>query len=374
MVSHRVFTGRADICLLITSLDGGGAERVCCNLANGWAAAGREVLLVVLRPTGAFWPRLDPRVQVAVLRKQRSRQVIGTLAALLAAAPSMPVLAFGFEFGVITGLLRLLRLVANPMIYREGNNPITFISRRRRWLYPAMVSWNDRCIAQVSCVRRQLGGLGLDPSLITVIPNPVYGLTEAPVPPPRCFEDGPVLLGVGRLAPQKGFDRLISGMGPLRAVMPRARLIIAGDGAEEGRLRALAAGLGLAEAVEFAGFVDEPAELFARADLFVLASHYEGQPNALLEALGSGCRVLAAGGEPVEELMEQLGLRDCFLAPADFGRNFTEKVQAALARPETHWMEARSRLKELADPGSVAARYWTFCHQAGDGLTNGTVI
>lgn len=374
MEANRAFTGQADICLLITSLDGGGAERVCCNLANEWVAQGHEVLLVVLRPTGAFWPVLNPRVQVAALGRQRSRKTFGALTKLLAVAPRMPVLVFGFEFGIVMGLLKLLQLVRNPVIYREGNNPYVYITWRRRWLYTLAVFWSDRCVAQVQCVRRQLGRLGLDQQLIDVIPNPVRVPVEGTVSPSRVSRSGPVLLGLGRLAPQKGFDRLIAALGLLRLVMPGARLIIGGEGAEEKKLRLLAERLKLDDAVEFAGFVENPSGLFACADLFVLASHYEGQPNALLEALGAGCRVLSAGGEPVEELMQQLGLDVCFLRHEDFGQAFSSKVHAALAGPETQWLDARRRLRELADPVSVASRYWTACQLAGDGFPSGGVI
>lgn len=100
-----------------------------------------------------------------------------------------------------------------------------------------------------------------------------------------------VFLFVGQLIPRKGADTL------LRAAVhaPRATVVVAGDGPEGDRLRALAAELGVAGRVRFAGFV-QPAELpalFAGADAFVLPAHAEGWGVVVHEAMAAGLPVLA---------------------------------------------------------------------------------
>lgn len=352
------------IALVITSMDGGGAERVCCHLANHWAGKGRQVLLVVLRRGGVFEQQLDPRVRVESLEKPRARQALRPLVTLLAATPrEMPVLAFGFEFGVVLGFLKMLRLIANPVVYREGNNPRVFISARRRWLYAAAIGWSDRCVAQVACVRRELADLGIDPAATAVIANPVALQSAGRARHAAPAGAGPVLASVGRLAPQKGFDRLLDAMAALVKSTPSARLLVAGTGPEQANLAAQAQRLRLGASVDFVGFVDQPDRLLTHADLFVLASHYEGQPNALLEALAAGSRVLAAGGAPVEELLGLLGLEESFLTAEDFGPAFPAKVRAVLKVSEERWADARRRLRALTDPDRVASHYWDFCQE-----------
>jgi glycosyltransferase involved in cell wall biosynthesis len=106
--------------------------------------------------------------------------------------------------------------------------------------------------------------------------------------------DGPHLVAAGRLAREKGFDVLLQAMQRVRQTLPTARLSILGEGPLEAELKQLATQLGVASAVEFMGFQQNPWPYFKHADLFVMASRYEGLPNALLEALALGVPAVVA--------------------------------------------------------------------------------
>ncbi|MBU0607716.1 MAG: glycosyltransferase, partial [Armatimonadetes bacterium] len=82
----------------------------------------------------------------------------------------------------------------------------------------------------------------------------IYNFIDATAPPaqPRTLES-PVLLCLGRLVPQKGFDVALKAFADVRKRIPAARLVIAGDGEMRGRLEELASDLGLGEGVEFTG-------------------------------------------------------------------------------------------------------------------------
>ena len=101
-----------------------------------------------------------------------------------------------------------------------------------------------------------------------------------------------MLLGVGRLAPEKGFDLLIEAFTILQARPSDIRLVIVGEGEEMLRLKAQAASLG--ERVLFPGHRSETAALFAAADLVVAPSRQEGQGIVPLEAMAAGRAVIAA--------------------------------------------------------------------------------
>lgn len=143
---------------------------------------------------------------------------------------------------------------------------------------------------------------------IQVIPNGV-DLADAerraaePVSHPW-FDDGgpPIVLGVGRLVPQKNFDGLIGAFACARQIMPM-RLMILGDGVKRGKLGQLARDLGVGAHVDLVGHVDDPLPYYTRADLFVLPSHWEGMSSALLEALAVGCPVLATRCSGSTELL-----------------------------------------------------------------------
>jgi glycosyltransferase involved in cell wall biosynthesis len=116
------------------------------------------------------------------------------------------------------------------------------------------------------------------------------------------LEGAEVVLYVGRFAPLKNVSLLIEAFAQLRGDRPRARLLLVGEGALEGRLRADVRRLGLGEAVIFAGakaLAELPA-YYAIADVFALSSSFDNSPNVLLEAMACEVPVVATrvGGVP----------------------------------------------------------------------------
>lgn len=98
------------------------------------------------------------------------------------------------------------------------------------------------------------------------------------------------LIYIGRLAPGKGLAEAIEGLRVARSRGVPARLVLAGSGPEEPRLRQAVREAGLADDVAFVGpaYNGHKAQLLSQADALVLASYSEGLPYALLEAMGSG--------------------------------------------------------------------------------------
>lgn len=154
----------------------------------------------------------------------------------------------------------------------------------------------------------------------------------------------PVLLGIGRLVAQKDFPTLIAAFAQLRQTRPGARLILLGEGPERAALQAQITGLGLQQVIDMQGHVANPLSFLSRADLFVLSSRWEGQPVALIEALGCGCQVVSTDCPtgPADILGNGLGL---LVPPGDVSamaaamsqalqdpRPAPERVQATLAR------------------------------------------
>jgi glycosyltransferase involved in cell wall biosynthesis len=103
----------------------------------------------------------------------------------------------------------------------------------------------------------------------------------------------PVIVGVGRLHPDKGHDLAIRALAALRARHPGAKLVVMGVGDEHDALRALAAELGLADHVIFGGFMRNLAPLLRRAHVYVKSSVNEGANMAILQAMGAGVPCVA---------------------------------------------------------------------------------
>ncbi|HEX6015774.1 MAG TPA: glycosyltransferase, partial [Geminicoccaceae bacterium] len=146
---------------------------------------------------------------------------------------------------------------------------------------------------------------GLPRRLVTVVHNPVVPSdvdrrAAEPVDDPW-LEPGepPVILGVGRLVPQKGFPTLLRAFAQVRQQRP-ARLVILGEAADRratvkrtAELQKLAAELGIADSVALPGYAVNPFAWMARAGVFVLSSTHEGFGNVLPEALACGCPVVS---------------------------------------------------------------------------------
>ena len=173
----------------------------------------------------------------------------------------------------------------------------------RMWLMPLFVRlfypWADGIIAVSTGVANDLAQItNLHGEQIKVIYNPIVtpkfqAKTQEPLN--HCwFKPGepPVVLSVGRLSAQKGFDILIRSFNKVREAIP-ARLLILGDGEARKELEALVNQLGLNQIVSMPGFVPNPYPFMMKSGVFVLSSRWEGLPGVLIEALYCGTRLVS---------------------------------------------------------------------------------
>jgi glycosyltransferase involved in cell wall biosynthesis len=105
------------------------------------------------------------------------------------------------------------------------------------------------------------------------------------------------VLFVGRLEPPKDPLTALRAFADLSRSLPH-RFVIAGSGSLEEALRAEADDLGIAERVDFLGFVDDPAPLYADADALIFSSRAEGLGSVLLESLAAGTPIAATRALP----------------------------------------------------------------------------
>lgn len=100
-------------------------------------------------------------------------------------------------------------------------------------------------------------------------------------------------INVGRLHPQKNQKRLILQFSYFHNKHQNIKLLIVGSGKLEYELESYIADLGLVECVKIIPYTTNPFKYMVRAKALILASHYEGLPNVILEAMILGCPVLA---------------------------------------------------------------------------------
>ncbi len=126
------------------------------------------------------------------------------------------------------------------------------------------------------------------------------------------LEDGtPLAVAVGRLAPQKGFDRLLDALVAAGTTSEDALVVIAGEGPQAEALQRRIDRADLP--VVLLGHRTDVPDLLASADVVVSAARWEGQPVWLQEALSVGAPVVATDVGGTEQVLDGAGL----LVPAD---------------------------------------------------------
>ena len=115
----------------------------------------------------------------------------------------------------------------------------------------------------------------------------------------------PVVLGVGRLAAEKGFDALIESVSQLTESYPDIGLIIVGEGKLREQLQALAEERGIANKVMMPGFYDQIPALMRQSDVLAMPSKTEGLPMTALEAMAVGIPIVATRVGALPAVLEQ---------------------------------------------------------------------
>jgi glycosyltransferase involved in cell wall biosynthesis len=252
---------------------------------------------------------------------------------------------------------RAIALVHHPTALETGGSEQdrAELKRRERALFPAM----ERIIAVSPLTARRLSEeFGADPARIGVV-------GPGTDPAPRAVGSGGpgcAILSVGTLIPRKGHDTLLRALGRLGDL--DWTLTIAGGEARDPvharGLRALAEALGIAARVTFAGEVGADAleALYAHADLFALATHWEGYGLAAAEALARGLPcAITTGGAIADVVPIEAGVRSPpgehdSLSKALRRVIFDTELRAAMA--EAAW-EAGQRLPRWEDRAAAFA-------------------
>jgi L-malate glycosyltransferase len=143
-------------------------------------------------------------------------------------------------------------------------------------------------------IAKDLYRLGFSPERVMILPNAVD--TSRFQPRTRARDPGSpfTVVFVGRLVEEKGLDTLLDAWAAALAGREHVRLLLAGEGRLESRLREQAARLGIAGQVKFLGDCARVEDLLQRADLGVLPSRIEGLSNTLLEFMASGLPTIAS--------------------------------------------------------------------------------
>lgn len=314
------------VMLIISALAGGGAERVIVDLAQFLLERGCTVTVGTLEGDRDDHFTLSPgirRVRTNIMWASNGTldRVVGTLQRLrmirrlvVDVRPDVVI-----SFIEMTNVRVLLSLIGTgiPVIVSERTDPRHHpVSRAWHFMRRNSYRMAARVVVQTDNVARWARSW-LPPEKVTVIPNAVRRSIGAPVRSrPIGMPQGRIVLGMGRLSPEKGFDLLIRAFAQAELHREGWSLVLLGEGAERSCLVGHAAACGIADRVFMPGLQSNPHEWLCHADIFVLSSRYEGFPNALLEAMQSGAACVAFDCEsgPAEIIRDGM---DGLLVPAE---------------------------------------------------------
>ncbi|WP_299033027.1 glycosyltransferase [uncultured Pseudokineococcus sp.] len=292
------------------SLRDNGAVRSNVRLAQRWTAAGCPTLLLAfdgspVLPEGHVEIPDDVAWTVATTGEAPLRRsLLPVLRRLLPAARSADVVVAGREMGLglvlAWGLARLARVPLVVMVRSSptrslGSHGPTWmgaVGRRALRGADALVCISGGLVPDVLATGARARGVAVVLGGVEVDAVRAAAREEAD-PSLLPAGEGPLVVALGRLSRQKGFDVLLRAH---RAVLDRGlphRLLVLGEGEQREELEALVDELGVRSTASLPGFAASPLPVLAAADLYVLSSRWEGFSQTVAESLLVGTPVVS---------------------------------------------------------------------------------
>lgn len=325
----------------------GGAERVVALLSNFWAGKGHQVTVMpTFSGRGQCLHHLDERVHMDFLADRvfthkpyilnKLLRLIALRSAIFEIKPDV-ILSFLSDVNIAAILAAYgtkVPVIVSERIYPPAMPLSSLLERFRAWTYPhahAVVVQSQLSMAWLKrCCPKAFG---------YVIANPVEYPLPRTDPEINCDDflgkNRKLVLAVGRLAEQKGFDLLLSAFKQLANRYFDWDLVILGEGPERKELEHQRKQLGLSNRAFMLGRVGNLSDWYSRADFFVLSSRFEGFPNALAEAMAHGLPAVSY---------------DCRTGPRDIIRN---RVDGYLLSPESGVIGLAETMKILIENESL---------------------
>src|ERR1051326_1272191 len=284
-------TSRKRILFFVPAFKGGsgGPERAIAVLLRSLDHDRYECHLALAQTGHAYLEEIPHCVAVHQLQVSRMRYALPGILRLVWRLRPQTILATVSYLNAMVIIGQSFFPRGIKLLLREATTPSAFIEKDTHyprlwsWLYRRLYPRAERIICLSDSVLEDMAlHFGIPREKLVRIYNPVEiktlrQLASAQGNPYR--ESGPHLVTAGRLRHEKGVDLLLEAMSGVIKRFPGVRLAILGEGPLEAELKAQASALKVAHAIDFLGFQPNPWSYIKHADLFVLASRFEGLPN-----------------------------------------------------------------------------------------------
>ncbi len=349
---QRTQSSRAHVLTLSDTIGLGGAEQVVFVLNRSLDRESFRPTVCLTRhpsvadPSGEFesLERIEllraAGVEVLQLRRRSSINVFAWLQLIRFIRSQHVDIIHAHKFGSNFWGAVIGKLTKVPVVLAHEHSWSFEGQRLRRWINRSIIGRFATAVITVSEAdrRRMSEVVGIPPDRIVLVPNGI-----PPLPPGDGMAirrevgipDGArVLVTLANLRPEKALHLMVEAVALLRASFPYVYLLIAGGGDRE-PLEALAAELGIADAVVLLGVRLDVANVLAAGDIAVISSDFEGSPLSAMEYLAAGLPVVATdvGGLPDLVRQGENGLlvprRDPVALAAAVGELLSDPARAA---------------------------------------------
>lgn len=296
---------KINLLFVLPSLEGGGAERIVCNLMSILDKNIFDVNLFLFTNKGVYWELLSEDVKVFFGSRDNDGNKIEILKKLYQVSKNVDIIIGSMELmptylSVLVGKLLNKKVIGwvhinIDSILNDKNGVIKFL--HKNILLKLFYNKLDKIIAVSNGAKENISKYlnSKNRNRIECIYNPIK-INEIREKSKEKIEEElekPFIMGIGRLEKQKNFILLIRAYKILLDRGIKHNLIILGQGSQKEYLISEVKKLKIENKVRFLGFKDNPYKYLNQSDVFVQSSIYEGLPTVLIESLALGIPVVA---------------------------------------------------------------------------------
>ena len=322
----------------ISSLSGGGAERVLLSVASALSDRGNEVGIISLEKRPQFY-EVDERIEVIRIENKGKAGALKDFFAvgkLLKKRKADLSVSFLLRCNLIVSASALF--TDKKIVVSDRNNPLMEHSKGIFRLKNLLYRRANAVVVQTEKIKALYDGKLQEKMFVVENPLDIEKLEEQVCGKPLPERREKTILSMGRLEPQKDFKTLIRAFDRIGDKYPDWVVKIFGVGRMEEELKAEIADSSVRERVLLCGRTDLPFYEMKKASVFVLSSFYEGFPNVLCEAMAAGDLCVAS---------------DCVSGPSELIENgvngalFPVGDEVALAEKLEEYMENAEKLQTV---------------------------
>ena len=334
------------VLFILNNLNGGGAERVIANIANGYVVAGHEATILLGKEEGIYFDMLDKRVKIVELGAITLLDYCRYLPKFLKKNSFSHVITASDYIScaaIFAKFVHKIKVTVIATLHYDLPSQLKVLPKLNCiWLklINKMIIVNaDKIIAVSTGVASGfISILGRTPKHLAVIYNPVFDdniyelAKEEVIDFSNRIKCQHQLVCIGRLDIGKNQKLLVEAVNILSQKGYQLLVYLIGEGSQRNNLQALVNKYDLQKSIRLIGFQNNPFKYLSKSDLLVSSSNYEGLPTTLVEALALGINVVSTDCPSGPNEILEHG-KYGFLCPVEDPLLLSDAIERALKTP-----------------------------------------